>query len=483
MVYCDCGASRRETTRRGKRYAMIRENQKVLSHLNVISDGIIIFPMLPLAYWIRFGLLPHAASSIPLSGYLWLDVFYTLFQLFTIAALGLYHTFRRRSLRRELVALLGAIALDILLLVSVLYLFHAMNYSRLTLAIFCALSWVGLSVKRAAVRQWMRRASRSEANQKRVLVLGAGKAARRYLEEIDRSREFGYRAIGYLADDASEDMAGAAYLGTLDRMEQVLEQYRPDEVVSAVGEDEFRFMAHIVELCESFGVRLAIIPYYADYIPAHPQFDDLNGIPLMNIRYIPLDNWRNAFVKRAMDVAGSAVLLLLTSPLMLLCAVGVRLSSPGPIFFRQERIGLNKKPFYMYKFRSMRLNDRTETGWSGKSDDRRTPFGSFIRKFSLDELPQFWNVLRGDMSLVGPRPEVPYYVEQFKKEVPLYMVKHQVRPGITGWAQVNGLRGDTSIRERIEHDVYYIEHWSVLFDIKILFMTMFKGKFVNDEKL
>ena len=167
---------------------------------------------------------------------------------------------------------------------------------------------------------------------------------------------------------------------------------------------------------------------------------------------------------------------------MLLTAVGVRLSSPGPVIFKQKRVGLNKREFYMYKFRSMRLNDSADTGWSTQRDDRKTRFGAFIRKFSIDELPQFFNVLKGDMSLVGPRPEVPYYVEQFKEEVPLYMVKHQVRPGITGWAQVNGLRGDTSIEERIRHDVYYIENWTLLFDIKILFMTLLKG-IKNQEKL
>ena len=202
----------------------------------------------------------------------------------------------------------------------------------------------------------------------------------------------------------------------------------------------------------------------------------------MNIRRIPLDNWANAFLKRAMDVAGSLVLMILTSPLMLFAAVGVKLSSPGPVIFSQERVGRGKKPFSMYKFRSMRVNPRQETGWSRDRDSRKTKFGAFIRKFSIDELPQFFNVFKGDMSLVGPRPEVPYYVEQFKEEIPLYMVKHQVRPGITGWAQVNGLRGDTSIKERIEHDIYYIEHWSPAFDVKILFLTLFKGV-VNSEKL
>lgn len=184
-----------------------------------------------------------------------------------------------------------------------------------------------------------------------------------------------------------------------------------------------------------------------------------------------------------MDIVGSLALIAVSAPLMAACAIGVKLSSPGPVIFKQKRVGLGKRPFDMYKFRSMYVNGTQGTAWSTNHDGRKTRFGAFMRKCSLDELPQFFNVLKGDMSLVGPRPEIPYYVEKFKEDVPLYMVKHQVRPGITGWAQVNGLRGDTSIKARVEHDVYYIEHWSVLFDIEILLKTVFGGKFVNGEAL
>ena len=462
---------------------MIQENQKLLNQINVITDGLILFVTLPIAYFIRFHLLPHAVSSIPIADYMLLDIIFTFFQLSTFAALGLYRSFRIRSLRYEIKRLATAILVDMMALVSVLYLFHAMHYSRLTFGIYCMLSIGALSAKRHVVRRALRWARRKDFNQKYVLILGGGRAAAHYLREIRGNQDYGYRALGYLAEEPSESMEGLPYMGDLSAMERVLERYQPDEVVSAVEGEDSRHTGEIIAACDQAGVRLAIIPFFSEYMPPHPQFDYLNDIPLMNVRHIPLDNWGNAFIKRTMDIIGSAVLLILTSPLMLICAVGVRLSSPGPIFFRQERVGRDKRTFYMYKFRSMRVNAKEKTGWSGAVDDRRTPFGSFIRKFSLDELPQFWNVLKGDMSLVGPRPEVPFYVEQFKSEVPLYMVKHQVRPGITGWAQVNGLRGDTSIKERIEHDVYYIEHWSLFFDIKILFMTVFGGKFVNDERI
>ena len=237
----------------------------------------------------------------------------------------------------------------------------------------------------------------------------------------------------------------------------------------------------VINICEKTGTKISLVPFYAKYMPSNPQVDNINGLPMINLRRIPLDNMANAFIKRAMDVVGALVLIVLTSPLMLIAAVGVKLSSPGPVLFKQERVGRNKKPFYMYKFRSMRVNASEKTGWSRNEDPRKTPFGSFIRKFSIDELPQFFNVLKGDMSLVGPRPEVPFYVEQFKEEIPRYMVKHQVRPGITGWAQVNGYRGDTSIKKRIEYDLYYIENWNVFFDLKILLMTLTRS--MNSEKI
>ena len=318
-------------------------------------------------------------------------------------------------------------------------------------------------------------------NLKHVLIVGTGPMARRYLNKIRTNKELGYQAMGYVSDDA-DGWRGLVYLGGYQDLNRILEKFSPDEVVAAIPAEDFTKTPLVISACEKAGVKLSIIPFYAEYMPTNPEFDDLDGLPLLNIRHIPLDNWGNAFMKRAMDIVGSLVLIVLTSPIMLIAAIGVRLSSPGPIIFSQERVGRNKKTFRMYKFRSMRVNDRQDTGWSRDKDDRKTAFGSFIRKFSIDELPQFFNVLKGDMSLVGPRPEVPFYVEQFREEIPLYMVKHQVRPGITGWAQVNGLRGDTSIKDRIEHDIYYIEHWTVFFDIEILFMTLFKG-IVNSEKL
>jgi len=461
---------------------MIRENQRLLNQLNVLSDGLIVFCALPIAFWLYFYVLPWGTISVPLTDYMALDVFLTAVHLFTYAAFGLYRSFRRIPLTTELSRLLLAGALDMVLLLSYLFIQHEVHYSRGTLALFFLISFSVLSCKRVLLRRLLRYFRQQGYNQKHVVILGEGQMARAYYRAILSERELGYTALGYVASQPSKE-PWIPYFGDFSELKEILEKVRPDEVVSAIDMADYSRTPKIITACEQTGTKLSIIPFYAEYMPTTPQFDDIGGIPLMNIRRIPLDNLFNAFCKRTMDIAGSLILLLLTSPVMLFCAIGVRLSSPGPVIFRQRRVGRNKKVFTMYKFRSMRLNDAETTAWSTNHDGRKTHFGSILRKFSLDEFPQFFNVLKGDMSLVGPRPELPYYVNQFKEDVPLYMVKHQVRPGITGWAQVHDLRGDTSIEDRIAHDIYYIEHWSLVLDIKILLMTVFKGKFMNQEKL
>lgn len=462
---------------------MIKENQALLNRLNVLSDGIVIFLMMPVAFWLRFYVMPNGELSVPFATYLVLAVCLSVLNLFTLAVFGMYQSFRKVSLLTEVSRLWLAGLLDMGLTLSYLFLGHEVHISRWTLALFFVLSLGALTVKRILMRKLMRRFRALGYNQKHVFVLGCGRTARTYLHAIQTERELGYCADGYVAAAPSEEMGELPYLGSYEDLERLLDERHPDEVVSAIDMEDYERTPRLIAACEKTGTKLSIIPFYADYINSRPQFDEIGGIPLLNIRRIPLDNWGNAFLKRTVDLIGSGLLLLITSPIMLLCAIGVRLSSPGPVIFKQERVGRGKRTFYMYKFRSMKVNATQDTAWSSDHDDRKTKFGSFIRKLSLDEFPQFFNVFKGDMSLVGPRPELPFYVDQFKEEVPLYMVKHQVRPGITGWAQVNGLRGDTSIKERIEHDIYYIEHWSILLDFKILFMTLFGGKFLNSEKL
>ena len=462
---------------------MIRENQKLLNQINVLTDAAILFISLPLAFFIRFYILTDGIVTIPLSSYLLLDGILMLTHLISYAALGLYASFRRASLPSELLRLWFVGILNITGLLSFLFVAREVDYSRLTLALYFFLSVTCVSCKRILLRLYLRRLRRAGYNQKHVVILGMGKTARDYLTAIRTQRELGYLPSGYVARQPVPGMDGLSYLGNFDRLESILDRLQPDEVIAALEAEDLPRTPQIINLCEKLGLKLALIPFYAEYMSSTPQFDSIGDIPLLNIRRVPLDNWANAFSKRLMDIVGSLILILVTSPVMLVCALGVRLSSPGPIIFRQQRVGRHKRLFSMYKFRSMRLNDQQTTRWSTDHDDRKTPFGAFLRKYSLDEFPQFFNVLTGDMSLVGPRPELPHFVEQFKDEIPLYMVKHQVRPGITGWAQINGLRGDTSIHDRVEHDIYYIENWSLWLDIKILLITLFCGKFKNSEQL
>ena len=288
--------------------------------------------------------------------------------------------------------------------------------------------------------------------------------------------------MGFLYDLVSDNFEyrGIKKIGTLSDLAAYLEKTSLDEVAITLNLNEYHKLEQIVAICEKSGVHTKFVPDYYNFISTNPYTEDLDGLPVINIRNVPLTNTMNKLIKRLIDIIGSIIALILFSPIMLIVAILVKKSSPGPIIFAQERIGLGNKPFKMYKFRSMGVQDPKKEAkeWTTKNDVRVTPVGRVIRKTSLDELPQFWNVLKGDMSLIGPRPERPLFVEKFKEEIPRYMIKHQVRPGITGWAQVNGFRGDTSIRSRIEHDLYYIENWSLGLDIKILFLTFFKG-FVN----
>jgi Undecaprenyl-phosphate glucose phosphotransferase len=270
---------------------------------------------------------------------------------------------------------------------------------------------------------------------------------------------------------------GAKVVGVIDDTDVVLAGATLDEIAVTLSLSDYDMLAEIVSKCEKSGVHTKFIPDYSSLIPNRPYTEELDGLPVINIRYVPLTNTLNAVVKRIFDFIFSLAGIIILSPLMIILALIVRFSSKGPVIYKQERIGLHNKSFNIYKFRTMRVQEATEEqkAWTVKDDPRVTKSGRVMRRFNLDELPQLFNILKGDMSLVGPRPERPQFVEQFKEEIPRYLIKHQVRPGLTGWAQVNGFRGDTSIHKRISYDLYYIENWSFGFDLKILFLTIFKG--------
>jgi exopolysaccharide biosynthesis polyprenyl glycosylphosphotransferase len=311
--------------------------------------------------------------------------------------------------------------------------------------------------------------------QDRVVIIGAGEIARLVIQKIRSQPHLGYQLLGLVnGSNAPENVEGCPVLGQIEDLPRLMDERRIDEVIIATPEAPDEEMVRLISLCYREGVTIKVFPDVFELMAAGVTIDDLGGLPLLNVRDVALRGWKLTF-KRAMDLVGSAIGLILLSPFMMLMTLLIKLDSPGPVLFVQERMGLDAKPFPMFKFRSMRMDSEANgPGWTVKDDPRVTRLGRLIRKYSLDELPNLINVFIGDMSLVGPRPEQPAFVEQFRAMIPRYMERHREKAGMTGWAQVNGLRGDTSIIERTKYDLWYIENWSVWLDIKIIIRQLFR---------
>ena len=457
---------------------MIKENQNLLNKFNAISDIIILFISMTFAYLIRFYMFSTDTEYIKLITYLKFAVIIIPINLIVFNFFNLYHSFRTTIFIKECIQIIKSNTILTAILLSLLFILRLVDISRFVIVIFYFVNITLIISKRFVLRRTLWKFRSKGLNLKHVIIVGAGEVANEYLEVINANKSYGYNYSGYVADKPGFK---GEKLGNYNELLNILTKYKPDEVVCALDISDSKYLENIVSDCEKSGTKISIIPFCYKYIPSQPYIDQIGDIPLINIRRIPLDNLGNAFTKRVIDILGSLTLIILTSPIMFITALITKCTSKGPVIFKQKRVGLNKNLFTMYKFRSMKVNSEYETAWSTNSDPRKTKFGSFIRKFSIDELPQFFNVLKGDMSLVGPRPELPHFVDNFKNEIPLYMVKHQVKPGITGLAQVNGFRGDTSIKKRIEFDIYYIENWDLIMDISILFQTVFKGLKNNEQ--
>lgn len=461
---------------------MIKQNEKLVNKAIVLVDALAIVASFLFTWYIRVhsgiievqgGILTFRAYLVPV---LIMVPIYILIYNFK----RLYNSERVIFISKEIINIIISNVYGIILFTGVLFLTKQIDYSRSVLVIFFVVCTVFTSLERIGIRLLMRRARRNGQNVKYTVFVGFSDGTKKFYKLINENKHWGYNVLGIFEDSdiIYEDLK---YLGSLSKLGDFLSENRDvDEIVITLEMKDYDKLKDIIAACEKLGVRAQIIPSYYKYLPAKPFVEEIGGIPLINMRYIPLDNILNKAIKRGIDIIGSSIAILLFSPIILITAILVKTTSKGPLIFKQERIGLNRNSFVMYKFRSMREQDPDEEkeNWTVKNDPRKTKIGNFIRKTSIDELPQFFNVLLGDMSLIGPRPERPFYVEKFKDEIPKYMVKHQVRPGITGWAQVNGWRGDTSIEKRIECDIYYIENWSLTLDIKIVFLTVFKG-FVN----
>ncbi|MBD8500980.1 undecaprenyl-phosphate glucose phosphotransferase [Paenibacillus arenosi] len=464
---------------------MIRKNQRFLTNMYMLFDMVCVAVAMGIAWWIKFksGLLA-GDSALPFNSYLTWSGAYAIILLFIGILTSLYMIHRKKRFADQLIRIVQTQVISLFILFGLLFVMKEVHISREYLAIFVTTATLLTILYRYAVKLTLRTVRQKGYNKQFILIVGAGSLGKRFYSNLSYSPELGYEVVGFLDDhavwDRDDEKAYKPILGTLNELEDTLNKQLIDEVIIALPLDAHHKFPTLINVCEKAGVRTLIIPDFFDYLPARPFFDNFAGMPLINVRDIPLDMMSNRIFKRSFDILFAVTAILLTLPVMVAIAIGIKLTSRGPIIFKQERVGLNRRNFNMYKFRSMRVDTvhTADTHWTTENDPRKTKFGSFLRKTSLDELPQFFNVLFGHMSVVGPRPERPYFVEQFKEEIPKYMVKHHVRPGITGWAQSNGLRGDTSIEERIRHDIFYIENWSLLFDIKIIWKTIWNG-FVN----
>lgn len=450
----------------------MKKRTRLPLYLNILSDALLTFLAYLCAVWIRFDILGGVVSISPWSSHFVITAaLYSAVIVVVYAAVRLY---ANELLPRRAGFLLIPIinGFGVVLLMALLYVVRIMDFSRLSLIIFWLISSGSIVGKRLIVLMVLQSAQRSGRNLKHIVVVGSGHLARQYIGDVLSQEKSGCRIEGTVG---AADCGALPHLGSYDDLQQILAEQSIDEVVVALEATEYPCLEPILQAAGHEGVRLTLIPVFNDYIPANPTVHSVGNTTLINLRSTRLDHPGWSIVKRGVDIVGSLALIVIFSPVMLVTALGVRLSSPGPVIFRQDRVGKDKIPFSMLKFRSMRLNNADETAWSTARDPRKTRFGKFIRKYSLDELPQLFNVLRGDMSLVGPRPEIPYHVERFKEHIPLYLVRQQIRPGMTGWAQINGLRGDTSVETRVEYDIWYIENWSLWLDLKILLKTAFGG--------
>jgi Undecaprenyl-phosphate glucose phosphotransferase len=452
-----------------------------------LSDGAVIVAAWLLSYWLRRHLvvqLTQHAKPLPVfSTYASLTPFIALLWITTFSVMGVYALGAARGRKQEVLLILKAHSVALLIFVALAYAYDEYKYSRLVMIYLFALGGAALAASRVIVRTAIRTLRTRGFHVRRVLVLGHGPAVEILVERFQRFPELGMKVIGIVTPtgDPKQAPRNLRVLGSFADLDRIIDTERPHEVLIALPPNELAHMDGLMGRLADATVNVLFVPDVSQYATLGSHIENFEGTPAIRLNDAPMDGWQS-LAKRCVDVVVSCVGLMVLSPLLFLIAALVKLASPGPVLYRQERMGVDGQTFHMLKFRSMRVNAEGEVGavWAKKSDSRRTRIGTLLRKTSLDELPQLWNVLVGHMSLVGPRPERPVFIQRFRREIPGYMLRHKVKSGITGWAQVNGWRGDTSIVERTQCDLYYIRNWSLNLDFKILTMTVWKG-FMNEN--
>jgi Undecaprenyl-phosphate glucose phosphotransferase len=473
---------------------VIRHN-RLLVAFHVVSDALLGISAFIVAYALRFhtGFIPITKGLPPLTQYLNVVPFVAVLVPVGFQLQGLYRLRRGRSRVDDFFAVfVGSILTVVFGILSTLYVqiyfasdaakdAGAFEVSQVVWAMFLVLNVILTFASRELVREVLERRWRAGIGLKRILIAGSGELGRLVSDKILEHRELGYQIVGFIDDRASGDhlgYRGLPLLGTLADVAEITARESVDHLYVALPPEQHVHMIDLLERTSREMVDVKVVPDLLQVIALRARLEDLDGIPVININDVPLQGL-NAVMKRCIDVVISTAALVVFAVPLALIALVVSITSRGSVFYRQERMGLDGKSFTIVKFRSMYDDAERHTGpvWAIADDPRVTPLGKFLRRSNLDELPQLWNVFRGDMSIVGPRPERPHFVAEFKHKVPQYMLRHKVKAGLTGWAQVNGWRGNTPLDKRIEYDLYYIENWSVRLDLKIMWLTLLRGFF------
>jgi Undecaprenyl-phosphate glucose phosphotransferase len=457
---------------------MLSRHRQLFASAVFLTDAAIVAGSWYAAFELRFHVLPIATPlGVPeRAAYLWFGAVLTPVALLVLRSFQLYRSARTAQLSQELKALAQGIVIVTAIAGLASFLVRG-ELSRATLGLFALIATVALCASRIVVRFALHELRRHGLNLRHALVVGTGDLARMLVEKVVVRPDFGLRVRGFVATapGAPEEIDGLPVVGSVDDLPGLVERHEVDLVYLALGRSEYRAEEEALLRLEDSTAAVRLVPDLVRAYTLNASVEDFDGLPMVRITESPDQGW-NGVLKRGFDLVFALVGLVGLSPLFLLIAIWIRLDSKGPVFHAQERLGLNGRPFRMFKFRTMQADAEAEgaAGWTRPGDPRRTRAGRVLRPLSLDELPQLWNVLLGQMSLVGPRPERPVYVRRFRASVPRYMLRHHVKAGITGWAQIHGLRGDTPLERRIEYDLYYIRHWSLAFDFKIMFLTLLR---------
>jgi exopolysaccharide biosynthesis polyprenyl glycosylphosphotransferase len=448
--------------------------------LTVLADAVAIEGAFLFSYWLRFH--SPLITIVPVTlGVPSLEAYVVGSLLVMPTWILLFHSRRMYVARRnvyfsdEFFAIVRQVFIGMLIVMSAAFFYRAFSYSRAVFALIGISSVVFISLARYLVIRFEQRWYSLGKDLKDVVIVGTNATARRICDSIAQHRGLGYRVVGFFSVNGLDKMetAGLEFLGRIAEVPAYVREHTVDIILVSLTYKDHPHMYELVGDCEGLNTEIMMVPDMLDLMTSRVRIKELHGIPFIKIKTIPLTTW-NLIVKRIFDVIVSGISLILASPFFAVIALVIKADSRGPVFYRQERVGLDGRPFRLIKFRTMRVDAEDSTGpvWAQKLDPRKTGVGGFLRRFSLDELPQLINVFLGDMSIVGPRPERPHFVDQFRKEVPKYLERHRVKTGMTGWAQVNGLRGSAPISERTKYDVYYVENWSLVFDLKIILKTV-----------